>query len=76
MLPQQKITEMQSKLEHFMLSLNDVNGATFLGLDELDKMKPGISIMYNFSYLNFTKHEFFEDLNSNLQDKLLNLVIQ
>ena len=40
---------MQSNLEKFMLSLNDIDGATFLGLDELDKMKPGISIMYNLT---------------------------
>ena len=67
---------MQSNLEKFMLSLNDIDGATFLGLDELDKMKPGISIMYNLSYLNSTKHEFFENLESNLQDKILNLLIE
>lgn len=66
---------MQSNLEKFMLSLNDIDGATFLGLEELDKMKPGISIMYNLSYLNLTKHEFFQNLSSILQDKLLNLII-
>ena len=59
-----------------MLSLNNVDGATFLGLDELNKMKPGVSIMYNLSYLNSTKHEFFENLPSTLKDKLLNLIIE
>jgi hypothetical protein len=54
-----------------MLTHNKLKDVKFISLKELDLMKPSLSVMYQLSYKNFTKHEFYKNLPHSLKDKIL-----